>query len=187
MRAADEVPPTELFRRFAEEFRIDGTGVHAFVEVFRRDAILWKSFDEQPVGSYERQFFARLGQMGVLTAHPLLLLVWRAPSDELEASRRRRLLEILESWLVRRMLLKLNTRGYGKTFAELVGVANQDLGHADEVIVEWMRAQHSDAARWPDDGEAVETCMRVPMYGRQLSVTRTALVLTAVDQGMRTE
>ena len=83
------------------------------------------------------------------------------------------------------MLLKLNTRGYGKTLAGLVGLARADISRVDEVLLEWMRAQEHEATLWPQDGPVVETCLRVPMYGRQLNVTGTLLVLRGIEQGMR--
>ncbi|MDX6591753.1 MAG: hypothetical protein QOJ13_949 [Gaiellales bacterium] len=188
MREGSEIPPAEMFRRFDSRFQAEADGdVRSFVDSFCRDAGVWKGFGEQPERSYERLFFQRLGEMGVLTAHPLLLLLFRSNPEELDPRRRRRLLRMLESWLVRRMILKLNTRNYGDTFSQLIAVVGQDLSRADDLTLEWLRAQTGESAMWPNDAAVIDACVSVPMYQRQLNVTRTKLLLAGIELGMRTD
>lgn len=181
-----DVAPARLFKLFSDVFEERGAAdVRPFVEEFRRDAMVWRSFESQEVGSTRRRFFRRLNDMGVLTAHPLILLLMRADSDVVAATTVDRTLAIVESWLVRRMLLKLSTRGYGTTFADLVGLVKPDPGRADATILERLATGHGESTVWPADQEIIDACVQRPMYNRQLNVTRTKMVLSGIELGLR--
>ena len=75
-----------------------------------------RSFDDFDPGTPEELFFSRLEAMDTTTMLPIVLLLFR--SAELGTARRRRALAALESWLVRRAILRLTAKNYNRTLDE---------------------------------------------------------------------
>ena len=73
-----------------------------------QDARTMRSFDSFGPGTPEELFFSRLEAMDTTTMLPIVLLLFR--SAELDTARRRRALAALESWLVRRAILRLTAK-----------------------------------------------------------------------------
>jgi hypothetical protein len=70
-----------------------------------RDAQIMRSFDDFDPATSEGLFFSRLETMDTTTMLPVALFLFR--TEELSSERRSRALGALESWLVRRAILRL--------------------------------------------------------------------------------
>src|SRR5439155_23639485 len=99
------------------------------------NARIFRSFGHQPPTTREALFFERLATLYVSTVYPLHLYVFRQPPGILPDSRRRRFLEILESWLVRRTLCRLTVKNYNRYFLDLLKVVKADVARADELLI----------------------------------------------------
>jgi hypothetical protein len=63
-------------------------------------------------------------------------------------------LDVVESWMVRRMLVRATTKHYNKVVAELVGLLRKpDRTHAGDVVQAHLAAQPSASSYWPDDDD----------------------------------
>jgi len=130
--------------------------------------------------------YGRIDKLGVSTALPTL--VWLRTLESSSLSRQTHLAAVaaIESWIVRRMIVGANTRGYGKRFIDLIKVgqaartANSDPGAA---ICSALANSPTNIA-WPTDEEVAKAFLHRPMYGN-LSQARVRLILGAIDERLQ--
>lgn len=121
-------------------------------------------------------------QVGVLTPVLLWLAASTPPNDQL-----RKALSSLESYLVRRMVCRLNARQYGVLFMELLrDVIEVGAEHAGDKIVDRLMSEQSGATVWPSDDDLREAFRREPLYW-SLSRGRLRLVLEGIEGELRTD
>ena len=113
------------------------------------DARIMRSFDSFDPGMPEELFFSRLEALDTTTMLPIVLLLFR--STELDRPRRRRALAALESWLVRRAILRLTSKSYNRTLTSLLTLIKNDLACADEAVIQELRSSRAVTAVWPAD------------------------------------
>src|SRR5207302_6581676 len=126
MKLRKTIPATELFTTFRQEIlqAKPPVDMESLIRELCRDAAIMRSFDDQPAGSLEATFFERLQQLDTTTLLPLALLLFREPA--LTTERRQRALKILESWLIRRSLLRLTTKNYNEQVAAMLAKVGTD-------------------------------------------------------------
>lgn len=148
------------------------------IRELNRDAAIYRSFDEQPSGSPEALFFKRLEALDITTVMPLVLLLFTDPS--ISPTRRRSALGALESWLIRRTLLRLTTKNYNREVAQLLTKVAGDPERADEIVRDHLATSTDDTSRWPDDEELTTALETRDMY-YSVAQARLAMVLRAVE------
>lgn len=184
MKLGRIVPATELFSQF-RTYVLDSPQKPAMADLIpelTRDADVLRGFDSQPPGSVEERFFRHLDVLDTTTVIPLALLLYR--SDEVSIDQRRRGLQAIESWLVRRMLCGLTTRGYNRLAADLLAVLKQNLEQADEEVVKFLRSSVAGSARWPTDEELTNALTGRDLYG-WVAQRRVVMVLADVELHLR--
>ncbi|MBK9183731.1 MAG: hypothetical protein IPM83_11575 [Ignavibacteria bacterium] len=114
--------------------------------------------------------------MGVLEADVMRVVVlWlRDPEREakspIPATVLDRCYELLETWIVRRMLLRLSTKSMNKTVKELVRTLEaNDRQRADEVIERFITSQNAITSYMPDDEELRRELTSYPTYRRPVA------------------
>jgi hypothetical protein len=186
MKRAEETPAQWLyptFQRLLDKKPV--TPVDQIIDEFAHDATTFASFETQPAGSREATFFQRLSVLDVTTSYPLLLLLFRRNSAALVPARRRRAVELLESWLVRRMLFRLTPKNYNRYFLELLRAVQEDVAHADDVLYSELTAGTAETNRWPEDAELISALTTRSLY-RSIPGARIVMVLGAIEQALRT-
>lgn len=181
MKLAKPVPATELFATFRRSVLTREVRAEALMRELCDDAATLRSFDEPERGTPEADFFARLGVLDAGTILPVVLLLFRSP--EIDEGRRRRALRILESWLVRRALMRLTTRNYNRLVPGLVGRIKADLTHADDVLLDALAGGEGEISRWPDDDEFREFVATQDVYG-MVAQPRLVMALAAVEKSL---
>jgi hypothetical protein len=146
------------------------------------DAATLRSFDTQPEGSVEKLFFERLEALDVTTVMPLALLLFTEGGIAPEV--RRRSLQMIESWLVRRTLTRLTTKNYNQEIASLLAKVAAHPGSADSVILEQLSASALDTSRWPSDEELTTYLLEHDAYNN-IARARLVMVLAAVERSLR--
>ncbi len=153
-----------LFDTFRKDLlRPDGVLMSELVPRLCEDARVMRSFDDFEKGTPEELFFARLEAMDTTTMLPIALLLFR--STELGADRRRRALWALESWLVRRAVLRLTSKNYNRLLTSLLREIKKDVSVADEAIVRELRTSQATTAVWPSDEAVRSRLERGDLYG----------------------
>lgn len=182
MKLQTPIPATELFATFRKNLLRPEANPTKLVEELCRDAATYRSFDDQPAGSVERRFFDRLEILETTTFLPVVLRLYRDPRINTET--RRRALAIIESWLVRRALMRLTSRNYNRTIPSLLRRLDQSPSEADKVILDDLRSGSGEINRWPADEELTGWLTARDLYGT-VAQRRLVMVLAAVEEHMR--
>jgi hypothetical protein len=129
-------------------------------------------------------FLRRLRVLDVGTLYPLLLHVLGRPgsdSADLDA-----IAEMLESYIVRRTICGMNTRGYGNEFIKWVArIAEIGPDIAAAPAIRAMLCNDlGTSLRWPTDAEFKESVVSRPLYG-YIRRERLLLVLEALEEARR--
>lgn len=94
-------------------------------------------------------------------------------------------LDVVESWMVRRMFVRATTKNYNQVVAELVAlVRKSDRAKAGDVIESYLAGQSSGSRYWPDDAEIREEIGALLAY-RRLGRGRLRMVLEAIEDHQR--
>lgn len=94
-------------------------------------------------------------------------------------------LDVVESWMVRRMLVRATTKSYNQVIAELIGVLrNSDRTKAGEIVEQFIVSQRSASRYWPDNVEVEQELTSMQAY-RRLGRGRLRMVLEAIEDDLR--
>jgi hypothetical protein len=94
-------------------------------------------------------------------------------------------LDVVESWMVRRMLVRATTKGYNQVIAELIGLLRKsDRTKAGEVVEQFFVKQRSASRYWPDNAELEQELTSMQAY-RRLGRGRLRMVLEAIEDDLR--
>lgn len=94
-------------------------------------------------------------------------------------------LAALESWLVRRMLIRTSTKSYTQMVAEMVTqLLKNERAAAGDVMYTFLKDQVVESRYWPDDNE-VRTELRQLLVYRKLRRPRIRMVLEAIEDHRR--
>jgi alkylated DNA nucleotide flippase Atl1 len=133
-----------------------------------------------------RAAYHRLGVLGVTTAMPLLLWL-RAQLDEgLKPDDHAASVLAVESFVIRRVLVGAQTRGYGVAFANVLSKVQQAAKAGGPVAdaVETELRNRPNGAHWPSDEEIASEFVSRRFYGVD-SQQRLRLILGALDEHLR--
>ncbi len=103
----------------------------------------------------------RLARWGAQTSHPVLMVAFELREDEaIDDSELRRVVAIVESFLVRRHLARIPTNALNRLFVQIVGRLEKAPGFADALHRELSRKRLD----WPDDERLREAVRSQPYY-----------------------
>ena len=130
-------------------------------------------------------FVYRIGALDSEATKPLLIWLRDPALEPVGAAVEDRFLTHLESWLVRRSLLRLSTQSYSDLVAlllqELKDSGRQEAATVTERI---LREQTSGNLYWPADEEVQTWLATAPIY-RRLRRGRLRMVLEAIEDHLR--
>lgn len=182
MELGQVVRADKLFDAFRKDVLY---GEHQMTELIPRlcaDARTMRSFDDFDVDTPEGLFFFRLETLDTTTMLPVALFLFRTP--EITDEQRGVALAALESWLVRRMILRLTPKNYNRTLASLLKALREDASRAEMIIVAELRSSQADTALWPSD-----TTIRERLEGKDtyayIRQDRARMLLEACELDIR--
>jgi hypothetical protein len=170
------------FRDYANDGKAGKT--RALLDSIQEYAQAFERFDSMPAGTREAEFFYRLRAMEVTTAYPLLLELLVKYGKDKKATQS--IFRDLESFLVRRMVCQLSTRGYNRLFLELIKVLQRGNGEPAERIRDFLLSSDAESTRWPKDHEFQEAWSSTPVF-RILVRARVRMMLEALEAAMRSD
>jgi hypothetical protein len=187
----EEISPKEVFTRFKvhAEFENKRPMQELLQEIYKSCGIYKEFVDEasKTEGDLSRLalFVYRTQAMEIETVKPLLLTLLNHPIDPIPSAELDRVLDTLESWLARRMLVKATTSSYPAVMAALVNMMRRTSPDEMATTVEdYLRNQSSESAYWPDDAAVRDALTTMPIY-RRLSRGRLRMVLEAIEDHLR--
>jgi hypothetical protein len=126
-------------------------------------------------------FFARLEDLEVTTAHPLLLHLFEVDVD---SSEREAAVVAIESFLVRRLVCHLTTKAYNRVFLDVLKAIRDVKAGVAQALREALLAGRGESVRWPSDKEFSDAWLHMPIY-RTVARRRTRMLLEALEGASR--
>ena len=125
-----------------------------------------------------RQAFLRFSFLDAMTATPFVMSLYARYDDETHPSHISkttflRMMNAMESFIIRRSILRLRTRGYGLDFAQAVRKSK----NVQEL---W---EHFDDKVWPEDNSIETALIEFPLYLRERKKARLILEQLEVSFG----
>jgi len=187
-----DVNSSEVFATF-KRFLLDRPelGTLELVKRIHRAARVYEEITtkgESKHGEIDRVglFAYRTEAMQTDVVKPLLLALLDVDRNErIPAASIDRILDDVESWLLRRMFVRVTTKNYNRTMADLINIArNAPAATVETEVREYLTRQRSDSSYWPDDEMVRDAVVRMPIYKR-ISRTRMRMVLEAIEDHLR--
>jgi hypothetical protein len=131
------------------------------------------------------RFVYRTQEMDTETVKPVLLhlidpALPKLPDQEIDGA-----LSAIESWLVRRAVVRATGKAYNKLFPQLVGDLIKGARVDARTYVEtFLREQTADSLYWPDDATVKNSLKSLGLY-RLLTRSRLRMVLEGLEDELR--
>ncbi|HEY2354890.1 MAG TPA: DUF262 domain-containing protein [Gaiellaceae bacterium] len=179
-RTAAEVSATGLYVEFSRLFGPEVVGldrVESFVSDFVNDGGTYRSFDSLDAGSRARLFFARRETLDTGVVFPVALRLWRERASGCVTDEEVTLaLRALESWLVRRMVLRLTAQNYNRVLLDLLKAMGEQAADPVGALIGHLRSYDPETLTgwWPDDDAFGNQLTTAPLY---TTITRKRLLM----------
>ncbi len=183
VKTRDEVSPGHLYTVFRDQVMGSDTEAEPHLAELRQYASVYQSFDHMEAGTAVGRFFGSLTALGLTSPYPFLMDLF-VQFGEAE-SERDATLKDLESFLVRRMVCQLSTRGYNRFFIDLLVALHGGEGTPHSRVRSFLLSSQTESGRWPADEEFRSAWMQTPAY-RVLNQSRVRMVLEALEREART-
>ena len=179
MRLGSDVSPSRVFNEFRSQAKEHG--LDAVMSLVNRDFTNYRNFETtQGTTPEEKLFYYRTDVMQARAITPVLLLLLSA-----EEEIRDRAFQVLESFLIRRMICRMTTKNYNRLTLELaVRLQDNGLDEADKTTYRFLKDQTANAREWPDD-RMIENALEISPIYRLLTRGRLRLVLEGVEGRLR--
>jgi hypothetical protein len=190
-RTGEEVVAREVFSRF--KAYVDHEAELSMIELLQeidRAAAVYRRFTEQAEvldGPLDRVglFAYRIRTLESEVIKPVLLALLDHHAGPVPQSQVDKSLDVLESWLARRMLIRATGKSYTKIMADVVSVIRDaPPANVAPALEQFFTSQRSEGAYWPDDDEVRRELEVLPVY-RKLSRARVRMVLESVEDHWR--
>lgn len=189
-RTGEEVIAREVFTRFKRYALEVGTEMEVLLEQIHRAAETYRRFIEagkSSTGPVDRLglFAYRTSVLESEVVKPLVLWLLDAEQPTIPTDQLAKAMDAVESWMVRRMLVRAATKSYTQLFAELITRLKAcPRAVAGDEVEQFLKAQESGSRYWPDDDELREELRVLPAY-RRLGRGRLRMVLEAIEDFRR--
>jgi hypothetical protein len=190
-RTGEEVLARKVFERF-KRFADDDASVpmHTLVEQIDDASRVYRKFvtdAESNIGPIDRLglFGYRTGVLESEVIKPFVLWLLDPQQPAVPAAQFAKALDVVESWMVRRMLVRATTKNYNMVVAEIVALLRKsDRSQAGDIVEQFLASQSSGSRYWPDDEELQEELGALLAY-RRLGRGRLRMILEAIEDHKR--
>ena len=190
-KTGEEILAREVFHRFKAyaDFESGVTMIELLGQLHRsgREYQGFVGAAGQFTGPIDRLglFAYRTGVMESEVVKPLVLFLLDPDEAAIPDDQLTKALEVVESWLVRRMLVRASSKSYTQVFAELIAqVRKSGRQLAGDVIEHHLAHQPGTNWYWPDNEEVRAEVQTLAAY-RRLSRARLRMVLEAIEDHER--
>jgi len=189
-RTSELVVASEVFTRF-KRYTVDAQVpmIQLLAEVAKASHV-YRDFVE--AAQHSRAVSNRMGLFAYRTStleseviKPLVLYLLDPERPEIPNEQLTKAVAALESWMVRRMLVRATTNGYNRLITELiVFLGSQNRVMTGDAVESFLLSQTADSSYWPDDEEIRNELRMLPAY-RRLGRGRLRMVLEAIEDHLR--
>lgn len=104
-----------------------------------------------------------------------------APISEEQMSKA---IRAIETWVVRRLVVKATNKNYNKVVVEMIKVIATDRSKAGDLLLEFFLNSNAETSYMPDDDELRKSLTSMPIY-QKLYRSRIRMILEAVEDSKR--
>ncbi len=190
-QTGEEIVAREVSTRFKRFSLESNQEMNDLLALLDRASGVYRSFVDggaKMTGPVDRfQLFAyRTGVLESEVVKPLILFLYNPELPKIPNEQLDKALSTIESWMVRRMLVRATTKSYTQVIAELIRHLKGENRRttAGDSIESFLASQKSDGRYWPDDQELRNTLRGLPAY-RRLQRGRLRMVLEAIEDHLR--
>ncbi|MGB7964268.1 MAG: DUF262 domain-containing protein, partial [Propionicimonas sp.] len=190
MRRQEEVKADNAFRIFtdyAAPMMTSAAHANKLLGELRADADTFRDFAQLDANTPEGRFQARvIERLELAATTPVFLWMLSknhgVPRDQVQIG-----LEALESWAIRRTLLRLTTKDVNKFAVAMLKTLDLAAPEAaGDVLVDYLSGQAAETRLWPSDARMRDQLPGIRMYGN-LRQDRLRVVLGALEQHQRNQ
>lgn len=187
MRRKTEVNADSISSEFDKYLdRESSVDIDRIAADIRSAAMVYRSFEERKTPGIE-SFLHRMGVMGIGVVIPLLMRLYTenvSGSETFLEEQRRRSVQAIESYLIRRMLCGLSSMGLNRVFLELLArVDANGVTDVGQSIVRFLSDQTADSRIWPSNQMVRDSLIGNPLRGNR---NRRTMILEAIESHLRT-
>lgn len=189
-RTREDFPIREVFTQFKHYVTTAEKDVAALLPRIKASADRYRAVIEgaqRPDGPLERMelFGYRVGTLDSEVARPLMIWLDEPEQSDIPEHDRNRILEALESWFVRRALVRAPSQGSNRFIVDLLGhlSARSPLEVADAAVA-FLAANHTAVGYWPSDDEVRAALVDATVYWDHRR-GRLRMVLEALEDHRR--
>jgi len=191
-QTTEDIVSREVFRKFKTYADYDARllSMPELIEKIHKAALKYKELiDKANVleGAIDRigLFLYRTKAMEIEVVKPVLMALFERSEREGNTSDINSCLETIESWLIRRMLIRSTTKAYNKIMVEVIkAIKTAPERQLSTRLNAFFSAQTSDSSYWPDDN-AVKTELSNLMIYKKLGRGRLRMVLESIEDYRR--
>ena len=179
MRIGSEISPSRVFDAFRGY--VSEKDLNFVMCAVKDDLASYREYEtKKGRNADEKLFYYRTDIMQARVITPVLLLLLG-----IEPMTAIRTLDVLESFLIRRMICRQTTKDYNRMVQELTGrIQENGLERADEVAAGFLTEQTAYSREWPTDESVAHALETAPLY-RLLTRGRLRLVLEGIEAWLR--
>lgn len=186
----EEITVREVFSRFKRYTAEAEESISELLPRITAAAQVYQDFSQgawKPTGrlSAIEHFVYRLDIINTETAKPFLIWLTDPARDSIDAEQFNKALNSLESWFVRRAIVKATTKAYNLLMAGLVReVEASDRQSVGDVVEKFLRELSGPNLYWPGDEVVLRYLTEEPVY-RKLARAKLRMILEGVEDHRR--
>jgi hypothetical protein len=181
-----ETPGDRVFAAFRDYVTKPPQAIPELLAALSRDAHLYAGLEHLPPDSVEGRFQYRvIRALDSAVVSPILLWLLRWDTTRLPTQQRDRALIALESWLVRRALVRATAKDVNRAILDLLRTLEHSGPElAGETVETFLAGQQAESRYWPTDDEVYRVLADMPIY-RNLTRPRLRMILEALEDAHR--
>ena len=189
-RKLEDFPIRELFSQFKGYVADGGQILDTLLPEIKLAADSYRAVIEgsqQSTGPLTRaQWFSyRVGTLDSEVVRPLLIWLDEAPQSDIPDADRTQIFKLLESWFVRRAIVKAPSQGSNRFIVDLmVHLSKQPHDRLAFEVERYLASNKTSVGYWPDDAEVTAALKGTAAYNRYLRA-RLRMILEALEDHRR--
>lgn len=189
-KTGEDVLAREVFSRFKSyaDFESKKTMLELLEQICTSAKVyasIYELGDEREKDLDRTALFAyRLKVLELDVVRPLFLYLVDPDEGKISKAELEKCFEIIESWLVRRMLVRVTGKRYNKLVPEIIKEVRKDRANSAEILENYFKNQLVDSAYWPDDEEVRRELQNLEFY-RKIYRSRVRMVFEALEDYAR--
>lgn len=189
-RTGDVVTASEVFFKFKEYVVNCGIStiellklMHDLAKIYETHVTNSQSTNNE-IGPID-MFLYRTQAMDVEVIKSLIIYLLDPSLPKISEDRIVKTLTHIESWLVRRTLMRATTKGFNRFVAQMItDLLRGDRLVCDELIESYLATQVAESTYWPDDAQIIDQMRDFRMY-KLIRGPRTRMILEALEDDAR--